>query len=262
MPPEADNSTSAAPPAWDGAHLTDPHHAPDKAQRVRQMFAAVAHRYDLNNRVHSFWQGQVWRRRAVAACRVKTTDIVLDVACGTGDLSLAFAHARARCVLGVDFTHEMLTHAMEKVSTQSHANIHLADGDAMRLPVADASVDVVSIAFGLRNVVDPAAACREFARVLKPGGRLMVLEFTMPANRLIRAGYRLYFDHLMPRTASWISRDSSGAYRYLPKSVSTFASPPEVTGLIRDAGLQMTGMTSLTLGIATIYLAQKMTGAR
>ncbi len=245
------------PPAWTNGDLRDPHAAEDKAHRIQRMFDAIAHRYDLNNRLHSFRRDQAWRRRAVRTCRVKTTDVVLDVACGTGDLAIAFGAARAERVIGVDFSQAMLARAADKAAGRPELPLNWIGGDALRLPIAEASVDIVSIAFGLRNVSDPAAAISEFARVLRPGGRLMILEFTTPANPLIRAAYHVYFHHVMPHTASWISRDAARAYRYLPRSVTTFAGSAGITGMMRRAGLQVVSVEPVTFGIATIFLAQR-----
>jgi len=239
--------------AWTDADLTDPHAVADKARRVEAMFAAIAPSYDLNNRVHSLWRDQAWRRAAVRYAMVKGTDIVLDVACGTGDLSMAFLTGGAARVVGVDFTYNMLAVAQNKKATLSGASLTYHAGDAMRLPIADASVDVVSIAFGIRNVADPLAALREFRRVLRPGGRLIVLEFSLPANPLLRWMYNLYFRHVLPRTASWIARDRSGAYKYLPQSVNTFIDRAKMVQLIAAAGFIRPSVKPLTLGIAVLY---------
>jgi len=225
--------TSGESAAWEGQSLRDPHAVPDKADRVRRMFAAIAESYDLNNRVHSLWRDQAWRRAAVAMCHVRSVDVVADVACGTGDLSMAFADAGAKQVIGLDFTHEMLRVAEHKTAAQgaaqrseapdrSRGRLAYADADAVRLPLPDRSVDIVSIAFGIRNVADPRQAVAEFHRVLRPGGRLMILEFSLPRHPVLKAGYNLYFKHVMPRTATLLSRDTTGAYKYLPQSVSTF----------------------------------------
>ena len=252
--------------AWESATLRDPHAVPDKADRVRRMFAAIAESYDLNNRVHSLWRDQAWRRAAVAMSHVRSVDTVLDVACGTGDLSIAYANAGAKHVIGLDFTHEMLqvaehkaAHAGAKVlrsSGSSRLPIY-ADGDALRLPIADRSVDIVSIAFGIRNVADPARAIAEFHRVLKPGGRVMILEFSLPANPLLRLGYNLYFKHIMPRTATLLSRDKTGAYRYLPQSVNTFIDRPRMVAMLAEAGFKNVALRPLTFGIAVAYLGYR-----
>ena len=246
----------------------------DKARRVRQMFAAIAHAYDLNNRLHSFGRDQAWRRRAVRLAAVRPTDVVLDVACGTADLTLAFARARPARVLGLDFTLEMLQLGQAKIQGQgtrgrgqaerapqspgpSPRPCFLAAADAMRLPLPEACVDIVSIAFGIRNVARPETALAEFYRVLKPGGRLIILEFSQPANPLIRWGSNLYCNHIMPHTAAWIARDRAGAYKYLPRSVSTFASRTALTTALAAAGFRHTSLTPVTFGIAVLYRAVK-----
>ena len=248
--------------AWREQQLADPHGAADKAERVRNMFAAIARSYDLNNRVHSMWRDQAWRRKTVRLCEVKPTDAVLDVACGTGDLSMAFAHGGAARVVGMDFTHEMLEvagykrHAAGERGDHKIADIVYADGDAMRLPVADGSFDVVSIAFGIRNVTDPAKAMGEFARVLRPGGRLAILEFSLPRNAVLRAGYNFYFKHVLPRTATMIARDRTGAYKYLPQSVNTFIEREQMMALMGRAGFANVRPVPLTFGIAVAYIGE------
>src|SRR5438128_2770420 len=149
--------------AWDESLLHNPHAAPDKRQRVQKMFAAIAPSYDLNNRLHSLWMDQAWRRRAVKLARLKPTDVVVDVACGTGDLTMAFARARGEgTVLGLDFTFEMLPLAQSKSQIANRkSQINYLNADALALPIADQSANILSIAFGIRNVSDPAAALRE-----------------------------------------------------------------------------------------------------
>lgn len=243
-------------PAWTQRNLANPHQVADKARRVEQMFAAIAPSYDLNNRLHSLGRDQAWRRAAVKMANVQPTDIVLDVACGTGDLSLAFADAHPAKVIACDFTVNMLKVAAAK-HTRASAPLTYHAADAMRLPLPDACVDVVSIAFGIRNVADPARALAEFHRVLRPGGRAIILEFSLPANRLLRAGYNFYFKHIMPRTASLIARDRSGAYRYLPKSVNTFIDRAGMQQLLSNAGFHHITLSPLTFGIAVAYRAAK-----
>jgi len=254
--------TEQQPPAWTGADLAgDPHAHAEKAEKVRRMFAAIARSYDLNNRLHSFGRDQAWRRAAVRAAQLRPTDAVLDVACGTGDLTRAFADAGASIVVGLDFTAEMLDIARtkplagHKPGAMATNTISYVQGDAMALPFEDASFDVVSIAFGIRNVTDPAKALREFRRVLRPGGRLVILEFSRPRNGLIAALNTLYTSRIMPVTASLIARDRSGAYRYLPKSVQTFLTPREMTDRIQAAGFDRVTTRALTFGVCTCYQA-------
>lgn len=237
-------------PAWTDASLQNPHAVADKAQRVRTMFAAIAPTYDLNNRVHSLGLDQHWRRVAVKMATVLPSDVVADIACGTGDLTLAFARAEPRQVVGIDFCHPMLQAARQKL-TADVATFY--EGDATRLPLADASVDVVSIAFGIRNVADVAAAMAEFARVLRPEGRLIILEFSLPGNPILRGMYNLYFKHVMPRSATLISGDRTGAYKYLPRSVNTFIDRDTMRAAMEAVGFRDVVAKPLSAGICVCY---------
>lgn len=247
-------------PAWTDDDLShNPHQASDKAARVQRMFSAIAPSYDLNNRLHSLGRDQAWRRAAVKMAQLKGGEHVVDVACGTGDLAMAFDLTLARAgggrVTGIDFTHAMLTLADQK--TRGNQGVAWLQGDAMNLPLPDACCDVVSIAFGIRNVADPAKAMTEFVRVLRPGGRVIVLEFSLPKNPLLLAGYNFYFKHVMPRTATLISGDKSGAYKYLPKSVNTFIDRDGMTTMMKHAGLSEIVARPLTFGIAVCYRGVK-----
>ncbi len=245
------------PPAWQGAELTDPHASPEKAGKVQRMFSAIADSYDLNNRVHSLGQDQRWRRIAVKVAAVQPGDAVLDVACGTGDLTQLFARSKASSVVGSDFTPAMLQVARKKLEAQPASvreKVTYEEGDAQALRFADASFDVVSIAFGIRNVEQPQRALAEFARVLRPGGRLVVLEFDgQPRNGLVRWFNGLYCRRIMPRTATLISGDTSGAYKYLPASVGTFMTRAEMQGAIGAAGFDDVSSSALSLGICVCY---------
>jgi len=278
---EAKESSKAQEPAWDEALLRNPHAVADKRRRVREMFAAIAPSYDINNRLHSLWMDQYWRRKGVKLAELKATDVVVDVACGTGDLAIRFAdelkalrspYTIPDAVIGIDFTFEMLPIAQQKLPrykwsvidpptgggggislTTPTARIHWVNGDALALPLSDACCDVVSIAFGIRNVSDPAAALREFRRVLRPGGRVVVLEFSLPTNRVLRGLYNFYFRKVLPRTATWISGDRTGAYKYLPESVNTFIGREEMAGMMRAAGFGRVEAFPLTFGVCVCY---------
>jgi demethylmenaquinone methyltransferase/2-methoxy-6-polyprenyl-1,4-benzoquinol methylase len=238
------------------------------------MFAAIAPSYDLNNRLHSLWMDQHWRNVAVKMAGVKAGDRIVDVACGTGDLTIKFARKlwwvvpaspTAGQVLGVDFTPEMLPIAQRKAAeaeapvlsqprtTYLGEVIRFIAGDAMALPLEDRSVDIVSIAFGIRNVADWGKAIDEFARVLKPEGRLVILEFSLPRNAVLRGLYNFYFRKVLPRTATWISRDKTGAYKYLPESVNTFISREAMVQRMAAAGFAAIEARALTFGVCVCY---------
>jgi demethylmenaquinone methyltransferase/2-methoxy-6-polyprenyl-1,4-benzoquinol methylase len=281
MPPAAQQPETETPAtAWNDQLLANPHAVADKRRRVRDMFAAIAPSYDINNRLHSLWQDQRWRRRAVKLARLKPTDVVVDVACGTGDLSLKFAAALdeqrelqmpresvAGHVIGVDFTYEMLPLAVRKsrrsLSHREFFGDPLSDitsfinGDAQSLPLANESTDVVSIAFGIRNVQDPVAAIREFHRILRPGGRVIVLEFSLPTNRLLRGLYNFYFRQVLPRTATLISGDRTGAYKYLPESVNTFIGREQMMRMLEAAGFGKVEQFPMTFGVCVCYRGVK-----
>jgi len=262
--------------AWDDNLLRNPHTVADKRTRVQRMFAAIAPSYDLNNRLHSLWMDQRWRKVAVKLAGVKPTDRIVDVACGTGDLTLKFAAALMAAnntgssrwpilpprdqLLGIDFTFEMLPLARRKAREHRSDRVpsagemvHWLCGDATALPLPDASADVVSIAFGIRNVNNPAAAVREFRRILRPGGRLIILEFSLPTNPLMRGLYNFYFRKILPRTATLISGDRTGAYKYLPESVNTFIGRDQMVQMMQYAGFTDVSQHPMTFGVSVCY---------
>lgn len=248
---------STESPAWSGEDLeTNPHLAVDKAKRVEAMFTSIAHKYDLNNRIHSMWQDQVWRQRAVALSNVTEKDDVVDVACGTGDLAIAFCKAGARSVLGIDFTLAMLDIAVTK-SEIAGLPIEYRQGDAMELKLGDESADIVSIAFGIRNVQKPILALQEFSRILRSGGRVVVLEFSTPPNRVLRALNTFYTHRIMPMTATLIAGDTSGAYKYLPKSIDSFTNPSELARELESVGFHDVVQVPQSFGVCTITTAKK-----
>jgi demethylmenaquinone methyltransferase/2-methoxy-6-polyprenyl-1,4-benzoquinol methylase len=277
-PNAATSASDASPPAWDDRLLQNPHAVADKQRRVQKMFAAIAPSYDLNNRLHSLWVDQYWRKKAVKLSDLKPTDRVVDVACGTGDLTLKFAEKLtlladprewSNRVVGIDYTFEMLPIArqkwaghpivIERGNDPENARLKAGDavrflnGDAQSLPLPDACCDVVSIAFGIRNVADPARAIREFFRVLRPGGRLIILEFSLPTNPILRGLYNFYFRQILPRTATLISGDKSGAYKYLPESVNTFIGREQMQGMMTAAGFQTVTQHAMTFGVCICY---------
>ncbi|MCP3904740.1 MAG: bifunctional demethylmenaquinone methyltransferase/2-methoxy-6-polyprenyl-1,4-benzoquinol methylase UbiE [Planctomycetes bacterium] len=223
------------------------------------MFSGIASSYDLNNRLHSLGRDQAWRRAAVRLAEVRPADRVLDVACGTGDLTEAFASAGPAEVVGLDFAEPMLEIARGKTSRRERPDgvptPRYVGGDATALPFEDDAFDIVSIAFGIRNVTDPAQAVREFRRVTSPGGRLVVLEFSQPRNPILRGLSRFYTNRVMPLTATWLARDRTGAYRYLPKSVDTFLSREAMTGMMEAAGYGEVRQKAMSCGVCVAYVA-------
>ncbi len=244
---------SAETVLWDEARLANPHHQPDKAARVRAMFDAIAPTYERVNHVLSAGRDAAWRRRAVTLVCVRPGERVLDLACGTGDFARAFGKAGPSLVVGLDFSEKMLALAVGR----DDQSIRWCRADALAIPFADESFEIVSCAFGVRNFQALGAGLREAARVLAPGGRVVILEFSLPRSRLWNALYHFYFQRVLPRLAAWISRDQSGAYRYLPRSVSSFPDEHCMKGELRSAGFDRVAATTLTLGVATIYVAWK-----
>jgi len=221
------------------------------------MFNAIAPRYELVNAVFSGGRDAAWRRRSVALAQVSTNDTVLDVACGTGDLARAFQGAGARCVGGVDFAHDMLTRAVSR----SAPGMYWFEADALCLPFRDARFDIVSCAFGVRNFQDLGRGLQEMRRVLRPSGRIVILEFTRPTSRFIRRPYDLYVNRVMPRLAGWLSGDQAGAYQYLPRSVASFLTAEQMIERLSTAGFSQVRAVRLTMGVVTIYVASRGIGA-
>jgi demethylmenaquinone methyltransferase/2-methoxy-6-polyprenyl-1,4-benzoquinol methylase len=236
----------------------------DKApDRIAAMFDAISSRYDLLNRVLSFGFDRRWRDRAVSALAFTGRETLLDLCTGTGDVAIAAVVSRrppAR-VIGLDFAGRMLALARQKVGGgPTRRRVHLAQADAACLPMPDASVDAVTVAFGIRNVQQLPRAFAEMHRVLKPGGRLAILEFGTPRLRGVRALYLWYFHRLLPRIGQLISGHDS-AYAYLPASVGRFPPPEELASLMTREGFRDARFVSLTLGIVYLYEASKSSRA-
>lgn len=259
--------------------------------KVREMFARIAPRYDLLNHLLSWQMDRVWRARTAkrfAAILQRGDARVLDLCCGTGDLALVLSRGARAQIIGADFAHPMLLRAVEKSSSQlarlsptgaqhsveaadSGAPLQVAassgrttsgtipgrplrflEGDALRLPFADSCFDLVTTAFGFRNLANYEAGLREIRRVLKPGGTLAILEFTEPPDNVLGCVYRLYFRRVLPQVGGIISGDRA-AYSYLPKSVSRFFQPQELAALFEAAGYGSVRYAAWTFGTVALH---------
>ena len=218
---------------------------PDAAY-VHDAFARIADRYVLTNHVLSCGMDIIWRKVVTARVRKWQPARLLDVASGTGDLALEIQNQCPRCdVIASDFCAEMLAHAASRGITKTIV------ADALKLPFNDQEFDVVTVAFGLRNMADYPAALREMHRVLKPGGRLVILDFSLPAG-ILRGPYRWYLHHILPHLAGWLTGQKD-AYEYLGGSIEAFPSGGKMTGLLESCGFAKTAFTPVTLGVVTIY---------
>jgi demethylmenaquinone methyltransferase/2-methoxy-6-polyprenyl-1,4-benzoquinol methylase len=230
----------------------------EQAQRVREMFAAIATRYDLLNHLLSGNVDQRWRRLVVkmmASNLPSTNACILDVACGTGDLSLALAAGIKARVVGLDFCRPMLDIAAAK-ATDRGLPIRFVEGDALKLPFRDQSFNAVSIAFGLRNLTSFEGGLSELFRILRPGGTVAVLEFSTPRTPVLRTFFRVYFTKLLPLLGGFIS-GSKSAYEYLPDSVSRFPDQASLAVLLQQAGFSEVTFRNLTGGIAALHIGKR-----
>ena len=219
-----------------------------KKEEVREMFDNIAPKYDLLNHTLSMSIDRVWRRRVVGEVRRAKPGRILDVATGTGDLAIAMARRiRDVQVLGVDLSEQMLAVARRKIEARGlDGRIVLDRGDAERLAVA----------FGVRNFGDLGAGLRELARTIKPGGKVVILEFSRPRNRVFRALYEFYSYKILPRIGGLVSRDKR-AYEYLPASVGEFPAPEEFMAMMARAGFRNCRARSQSFGIAQIYIGER-----
>ncbi len=230
----------------------------DHDRRMAEMFDTIAPHYDFLNHALSAGRDVGWRRRAVALARLGPGETALDVGVGTGDLSLALlaaSDATAR-VIGIDLSEEMLRRARRRADAAGLGARFTAEAaNAQALPYADGRFDRVVAAFAVRNFGDLDAGLRQMRRVLRPGGRAVVLELSTPPSALVRAGFGLYFHHLSPRLAALLGGDP-GAYRYLPRSVARFPGAEELARILGAAGFGRVRFERLALGVAAIHVAE------
>lgn len=219
----------------------------EKARAVQTMFDDIAPRYDLVNRIMTFRLDQRWRKTTVKILGLPDNSVVLDLACGTGDFCNELVE-QGYTAIGMDFSLGMLRAARTKAP--------LAQGDAQQLPVPDASVDGVTCGYALRNFSDLEQFFSELARVVRPGGRIALLEVAEPPNRLVRAGHNIYFGKVVPLVGGILSKKS--AYRYLPRSVAYLPEPDELLAMIESAGFTFVGRKLVTGGLSQVLQATRL----
>ncbi len=228
------------------------------AEWVQRMFGRIAFRYDLLNHVLSFNIDRSWRKllyRRLTPVLNQSGAHVLDLCCGTGDVLLEFRRGARATVLGADFCHPMLTEAARKGRKQGRAAL-LLEADALQLPLADKSVDAIAISFGFRNLANYRAGLIELHRVIKPGGKLAILEFSHPTNPFMRLAYGFYSKVFLPLVGALLS-GSREAYTYLPESIRRFPQAEQLRLMMQADGFDQTEFTKLTGGIAALHLGTR-----
>ena len=225
---------------------------------VWRMFDRIAHRYDLLNHLLSLNRDVAWRKRLTRHLPNRTDQKVLDLATGTGDQLLAvYESGKVKTGVGIDLADKMLEIGREKIARAGlDSSLTLEHGDAEEIPFEDDTFDALSISFGIRNVIDVPHALQEMRRVLNPGGRALILEFSLPGSRLLRAFYLFYFRNILPRLGAMISGDRD-AYRYLNETVETFPYGEAFCHLMENTGFVNVKATPFTFGIATLYQGDK-----
>jgi ubiquinone/menaquinone biosynthesis methyltransferase len=236
--------------------LSDALSAPDrKARYVARLFATIADRYDLITRLLSYGRDQHWKRRLIATAAIAPGERVLDLACGTGDLAFAAAAHGGR-VIGLDLTPRMVQLAQARMPAAVSGATTLMVGDMMSLPIGDASIDVITTGYGLRNVPVLNDAIREMHRVLVPGGRLLSLDFNRPASAPLRAAYLAYLT-VVGSTVGWALHGDPDTYRYIPESIKRYPGAEAVVGRLRDAGFREARWEPVLGGLMAIHVAIK-----
>jgi len=234
----------------------------DASKKVREMFTQIAPRYDLLNHLLSLQLDRLWRARTAKLLRPvlnRPDALVLDLCCGTGDLAFALARAGKARILGADFAHTMLVRAKAKsatlslsASTNAPARMPFFEADALRLPFADVTFDLVTSAFGFRNLANYETGLREIQRVLKPGGTIAILEFSEPPQSLFGDMYRWYFTKVLPKIG-WLVSGHQSAYTYLPESVARFFRPAELAALMTSVGYQSVEFREWTIRTVALH---------
>jgi demethylmenaquinone methyltransferase/2-methoxy-6-polyprenyl-1,4-benzoquinol methylase len=240
--------------------IADPPSTVDKSNdRVRRMFGEIAPRYDRMNHLLSMQADRYWRWRTVRFVPPRGDRPILDICTGTGDLAIAYHRASQGRVpiVGIDFCHEMLERAREKIARRQLGGMTFIEADAQSLPLPSGTFQIVCVAFGLRNVADTDRGLAEMARVCAPGGRVTVLEFTTPRRQPFKAAYGWYFRNVLPRIGQLLARNSFEAYNYLPESVGEFPQYEALAERMEAAGLCNVRFHPLTFGVATLYVGER-----
>lgn len=228
-----------------------------KKQQVAQMFDNISARYDFLNHLLSLSIDKGWRKKVVKLVKAEKPQQVLDVATGTADLAIALEKSHPQHITGIDISNGMLEVGRKKVAKKNLTElITLEQADSENLPFDDNHFDAITVAFGVRNFEDLEKGLREMQRVLKPGGKLLVLEFSQPQKFPFKQVYNFYFKNILPGLGKLISNDSS-AYTYLPESVGAFPFGEKFTGIMEKCGYTRTRFTPVTFGVATIYEGTK-----
>ncbi|MBI3856126.1 MAG: class I SAM-dependent methyltransferase [Planctomycetes bacterium] len=224
--------------------------------RIRAMFDQISPRYDFLNHLLSLNSDVLWRRKAAALCEGARK--VLDVCSGTGDMAFEIQRRWGAEVVGSDFAYRMLQIGRLKAARKSLGDrVRFQQADTLRLPYRDGSFDASTVAFGIRNVVDTEGGIREMTRVVRSGGRVVILEFTLPSNALLRKGYLAYFGNVLPRIGRMIARSEIDAYRYLPDSVARWPQPGELKAMMERSGLRDVTFDLVFGGVAAIHTGVK-----
>ena len=228
-------------------------------EKVQRMFGEIAPNYDRMNHLLSMNVDRYWRRQTVKQLKPNLTDPILDCCTGTGDLAFAFLKKTKQQVpvMATDFCFEMLEIGEQKRGARDLSNVSFIEADTQDLPFDDNEFQIVSVAFGLRNVEDTDRGLREMVRVCKSGGKVAILEFSTPRYQPIRGMYQWYFKNVLPRIGQALARNNSSAYNYLPESVGEFPSYEALTEKMVKAGMSSAKFIPLTFGIATLYIGIK-----
>ena len=224
-----------------------------KKTQVKSIFDSIAHRYDFLNHLLSFGVDHYWRRKALKLSKVGSESILLDIACGTGDVAIEASKQGVKEIIGADFSHNMLELFKKK---QSWINGKVVQTVAEQMPFKDNSFTNISVAFGVRNFYDIKEGFKSFHRVLKPEGKATIIEFQMPENKIFKALYKFYFKKILPFVGGIVSKNKT-AYKYLPNSVEEFDEKISLVDLLKEVGFRFVKKHKLTFGIVQVVIAEK-----